>query len=89
MATRIPKSAKPPEHDNPAGVQQLLAAIGDPLKPVVEAIRTTILGADNQITEGIHRFGNLSGVPIGAFPKQAQAIYRRIQMCGTTRPRIA
>lgn len=53
MAKRIPKNAKPPEHDNPAGVQQLIAAMSDPLKPVVEAIRATILGADNQITEGI------------------------------------
>lgn len=46
-------SAKAPEHNNPTAVRDLLASLGHPLKPVVEAVRETILGADDRITEGI------------------------------------
>jgi hypothetical protein len=47
---RTPAAA---EHDDPAGVAAYLAGLDHPLKPVVEAIRATILGADPAVTEGV------------------------------------
>lgn len=41
------------EFDNSAAVDETIAALEHPLKPVVEAIRRTILAADRRITEGI------------------------------------
>lgn len=46
-------TAKPPEHDDPAGVDALLAASDHPLVPVVRSVRKAILGADKAITEGV------------------------------------
>ncbi len=47
------KPAKPPEHDDPAAVDALLAALDHPLKPVIASMRAAILGADRAITEGV------------------------------------
>lgn len=43
----------PPEHDNPAAVDQLLDALDHPLKSVVIAIRALILDAAKDVTEGV------------------------------------
>ena len=59
MATRRKPAASPrqtsvtPEHDDSAAVTEYLNSLKHPLKPVVEAIRRTILAADPAITEGI------------------------------------
>lgn len=41
------------EHDNTPGVTALVATLTHPLKPMLEAVRRTILAADPAITEGI------------------------------------
>jgi hypothetical protein len=46
-------SDRAPEHDDPEGVDSWLAALDHPLKPVIEAIRTLILEADSEVTEGV------------------------------------
>jgi hypothetical protein len=45
--------SKSEEWKNPTAVVQFLSKLDHPLKPVVDAIRSTILGADSHITEGI------------------------------------
>jgi hypothetical protein len=57
-ASRIPrqtnqKTARADEYNNPAAVEAYLTELDHPLKPVVQAIRETILKADSKITEGI------------------------------------
>jgi hypothetical protein len=41
------------EHDDPASVDAFMDSLKHPLKHVVEAVRKTILAADETITEGI------------------------------------
>jgi hypothetical protein len=41
------------EHDDSDGVSDYLKGLEHPLKPVVEAVRATILGVDSAITEGM------------------------------------
>jgi len=49
--TKLPP--KQPEWDDTAAVDAFLKQLDHPLKPVMAAIRTVILGADQRITEGI------------------------------------
>lgn len=44
---------RPEEWNDPKAVEAFLIKLKHPLKPVVEAIRSAILSADSQITEGI------------------------------------
>jgi hypothetical protein len=44
---------KPEDWNDPQAVDEYLSKLKHPLKPVVEAIRSAILSADSQITEGI------------------------------------
>jgi len=48
-----PKQLSVTEYDNPEAVAAWLNSLEHPLKPVVEAIRTTILASAASITEGI------------------------------------
>jgi hypothetical protein len=41
------------EYDDPDSVEAFMDALKHPLKPVVEAVRKTVLAADKSITEGI------------------------------------
>ena len=41
------------EHDDSSGVTALIAGMAHPLKPLIEAVRQTILAADPAITEGV------------------------------------
>lgn len=41
------------DHDDPAAVAAFMGSLDHPLKGVVESIRSTVLGADPAITEGI------------------------------------
>lgn len=45
--------SRAPEYDNPTAVTELLASLEHRLKPVIEDVRKTILGADDRITEGV------------------------------------
>lgn len=47
------KPTKPPEYDDPAGVDAPIAALEHPLQPLVEEVRGAILGVDHAITEGV------------------------------------